>query len=268
VAYYSKLVQMAKKQGKKVILVGQGIGPPTGSIGKSLARKAFNMADMISVRDPQSVQTLKDLGVKLTPRQGADMAFLLPKPSNGEENKQFGVGNMKTVGLSARPWGKDKNKAVVELFSELSRLLFSKGYMAVMLEMDSVQDKALIEAVSKANGGKVPEIRNIHSPVAMQQRMARMDAVIAMRLHAGILAATVDVVPFMVSYDPKVTALTNVLGLPAAPSVEGLKAGRLFDLFIEAQRTRERNAAALPAKIQQLAAQAQSSVDAMLDVLG
>ncbi len=103
-----------------------------------------------------------------------------------------------------RPSPKDKGKTSTAVFSELSRLLFQNGYMPVLLEMDLLHDRATIDAISKANGGKIPDIKNLTSPIQIQQRLARVDSVIAMRLHAGILAATVNVPPFMVSYDPKV----------------------------------------------------------------
>ena len=67
VAYYSQLVKWAKGANKKVVLLGQGVGPLTGFLGKGAARSAFNSADAIAVRDPQSLSTLKSLGPKARP---------------------------------------------------------------------------------------------------------------------------------------------------------------------------------------------------------
>ncbi|RYG40065.1 polysaccharide pyruvyl transferase CsaB, partial [bacterium] len=41
--YYAGLVETAKKHGKKVVLVGQGIGPLNGFIGKGATKKALNL---------------------------------------------------------------------------------------------------------------------------------------------------------------------------------------------------------------------------------
>lgn len=267
VAYYYKVCSLAKKRGKKLILLGQGVGPLNGFFGRRLTGLAFNAADAIAVRDPDSARLLQSIGVKQVARAAADMAFLMPEPPKDEAG-QFGMKNMKTVILSVRPSPKDKGKTSTAVFSELSRLLFQNGYMPVLLEMDLLHDRATIDAISKANGGKIPDIKNLTSPIQIQQRLARVDSVIAMRLHAGILAATVNVPPFMVSYDPKVGALANLLGYQTAPNIEGLNAGRLMDLFTAFQKDRERIANQLPARRQALADQARENIRVLENVLG
>jgi polysaccharide pyruvyl transferase CsaB len=245
IAYYTSLVKMAKSKKKKVILLGQGIGPLKGFLGKRAAATAFGMADAIAVRDPQSVATLKELGLKVHPRLTADSAFLLPPPRE-HDLQGFNVGSMKSVGISIRPYGKTKD--VVKLFSELTRMLFQNNYMPVLIEMDRNEDGALIEEISKAQGGKIPDLRKLQTPMQLQQRLSRMDSMIAMRLHAGILATTVGVAPFMVSYDPKVSAFAKMLDMGTAPSMEGLTAQRLFDMFISHQKNREHNQKVLEKK--------------------
>jgi polysaccharide pyruvyl transferase CsaB len=250
VAYYSQLVKWAKAKKKKVILLGQGIGPLNGFLGKRAAISAFNLADVIAVRDPQSVTTLKDLGIKKSIRTTADCAFLLPPPKEVDNQQGFNVGNMKSVGISIRPHG--KNKDIVQLFGELTRLLFQNNFMPVLIEMDRNEDGPLIQEIAKSQGGKIPDLRKMATPMQFQQRLSRMDAIIAMRLHAGILATTVGIPPLMVSYDPKVTAFSKMLEIGTSLSVEGLTAQRLYDNFVEHQRSRERNQKILERKREEL----------------
>lgn len=250
VAYYAQLVKIAKSKGKKVILLGQGIGPLKGFLGKRAALTAFNMVDAIAVRDPQSVTTLKDLGVKVQPRITADAAFMLPPPPENDNQQGFNVGNMKSVGISVRPHG--KNKEVIQLFGELTRLLFQNNYMPVLIEMDKNEDGPLILEIAKSQGGKIPDLRKLQTPMQLQQRLSRMDAVIGMRLHAGILAATVGIPPLMVSYDPKVSAFAKMLEIGAAPAIEGLTAQRLYDMFVDHMKGRERNEKIMERKIVEL----------------
>ena len=57
-AYYSTLVTKAKKAGKKVFFLGQGVGPLKTFFGKRFAVSAFKAADAIVVRDPGSAALL------------------------------------------------------------------------------------------------------------------------------------------------------------------------------------------------------------------
>ena len=56
----------------------------------------------------------------------------------------------------------------------------------------------------------------------------------------------------MVSYDPKVTAFSKMLDIGTSLSVEGLTAQRLYDTFVEHQRSRERNQKILERKREEL----------------
>ncbi|MBL8065709.1 MAG: polysaccharide pyruvyl transferase CsaB [Chthonomonadaceae bacterium] len=253
VAYYAKLVTDAKKAGKAVYLLGQGVGPLTGFLGKRLAKTAFQSADAVVLRDPGSLSTLQSIGYRGQPKVAADMAWLLPQYEIGEESTSFGVAGTKTVGISVRPWGKDKNKSVINVFSTLAQMLTQKGYIPTFIEMDKEEDGPLILDIAKTLGGKVPDIRNLSSPIQLQQRLARMECVVAMRLHAGILAATVGVPSFMVSYDPKVAAFANSIGAPAPPTMQGLTAQRLFDGMTQMIKDRERASQALCKRRDELA---------------
>jgi len=268
VAYYANLVKMAKHAKKRVIMLGQGVGPLDRYLGKRLAVGAFNMADAIAVRDAGSATTLRGLGVKVSPRLTADMAFLLPKPEQSDESSSFGVAGMSAVGISARPWGKDRNKTVIKVFGDLVKLMYSNNLVPYMIEMDEVEDRGVIQEISKAHGGKVPEIKGITTPMQLQQRIARMEAVIGMRLHAGILAATVGVPPFMVSYDPKVTAFSNALGFSTPPSMQGITAERIFDGFQTFIKDRDRIAASLERKREDLAKAALGNIEVLQNCLG
>jgi polysaccharide pyruvyl transferase CsaB len=265
VAYYSALVKKARAAGKKVILLGQGIGPLKTGCGKMLARKAFDSCSAIAVRDPQSAQALRELGVKVTPRVTGDLAFLLPKPAAEEGVQNYQVGDMRTVGIAPRPFGKGND--VVQLFSELARLLFQNKMMPVLMELDRTMDGQLIAEIDKAAGGKVPSIKKLPTPMAVQQRMMRMDCLIAMRLHAGILGATVGVPSYMVSYDPKVNAFASLMDLPTPPPLKDLTAQRLFENFMQFQKNKENFMKTFERKIVQQQEAAAANISVLMDQL-
>jgi polysaccharide pyruvyl transferase WcaK-like protein len=232
------------------------------------AAKALNSADLIVVRDAASGQVLQKLGVRVTAKVAADMAFLLPQPAVAEDVQSFQVGNMKTVGLAPRKLPGRGDIDVAAVFGELCRMLFRANLMPVLVEMDLQADAALLNEIEKSQGGKMPTIRKAQSPMQLQQRIARMDAMIGMRLHAGILAATCGVPPYMVSYDPKVAAFATGMELPAPPSVSGLTPQRLFEGFMAFYKERERYQAVVARKREEMTTLAKANLDYLAEMLG
>ncbi|MBS1709043.1 MAG: polysaccharide pyruvyl transferase CsaB [Armatimonadetes bacterium] len=264
--YYGGLIKKAKDLGKKVILLSQGVGPLNNLVGRTVSTQAFNRADIIAVRDPASVALLRKLGVKTRIELTADLAFLIPPPLARSEPNSFGVGSMRTVGLAPRPFGKKND--VVLLFGELARLLYKGNMMPVFMEMDRNEDGPLIREIAKQHGGKMPDLTRLQTPMDVQQRMMRMDSLLAMRLHAGILATTVGVPPFMLSYDPKVTAFAKLLQLHEAPVMENVNAQRVFDQFMKFQQDREKNVRVLEFQRAELMKLAEKNIEVLEMALG
>lgn len=232
VAYYHSLIRKAKGLGKKVLLVGQGVGPVTTFFGKRLTAASFTMADLVVARDPAAAALLRAIGVRRHVYAGADSAFLLPSPRLDGDAGQYGVGGMRSVAIAPRPVNR-KGFDEAALFGEFCRMVYAAGAVPTLVEMDPAEDGPLIEAISKGQGGRIPGLRKLGTPTVVQQRLARMDGLVAMRLHAGILGATVGVPPLMVSYDPKVAAFARALDASPAVPLERLTAPRLFAAYEE-----------------------------------
>jgi polysaccharide pyruvyl transferase CsaB len=266
--YYEDLVSSAKKAGKKVLLLGQGVGPLSNFLSKQKTKGAFNAADAVTVRDPGSMQVLKDLGVTRPMRVTADSSFLLPVPASTTLSDEggFNVGNMKAVGIAPRPV-KGKGRDISGLFGEFCKLLYQSGSMPVLISMDKNEDTPLIDEISKKQGGKVPDLRKLTTPMQIQERIARMDSVVAMRLHAGILAATVNVPALMISYDPKVAAYARIMEVGNAVSLDGISATRLLDAFVGFSKDQARHVKIVERKQAELQKAAEMSVQAVVDVL-
>lgn len=266
VLYYAHIAKLAKKHSNKLIFLGQGVGPLKSFFGKRQSTAAFNSADLICVRDPGSMATLRDLGVKVKVHQAADSAFLLSPPLQ-EEGSTYNVGGMKSIAIAPRPIHKKGNDDVV-LMGEFCRMAYQAGYAPTLIEMDPAEDGPLIDAISKQQGGRIPQLRKLGSPMMVQQRLARMDSVVAVRLHAGILAASVGVPPLMVSYDPKVSAFSQQIGVGPALPIEGLTPSRLFDAFQNHLKERERLAVVVRQKLAEQQSSAMKNILLAREILG
>ena len=82
-------VLLAKLMGKPVIAYAIGVGPLNGKLGKFLTKIIMNHVDIITVRDKESKEILKKVGVKKPPIYvTVDPAFDL-KPSNKSNIKKI-----------------------------------------------------------------------------------------------------------------------------------------------------------------------------------
>ncbi|CAN5525625.1 polysaccharide pyruvyl transferase CsaB [soil metagenome] len=264
VAYYARLVEMAKKAKKRVYLVGQGVGPVKSFFGKKWTASAFKAADEVSVRDAQALEVLRSLGIKSPVRVTADTAFLMPKPQHAEGVESFGVGGMKTLAILPRPV---KNVDVAGITAELCARAHREGYMPVLIPMDRNEDVPLIQKIADRQGGKIPDLRKVVSPFEVMNRLDRMDLCVSFRLHGGILATAAGVPPLMVSYDPKVSAFARQLGIGNALELEGLTGQRLGDAFVAFAKDRDRNVRLVEKKREELCKLAQVNVQIVRDGL-
>ena len=137
---------------------------------------------------------------------------------------------MPAIGIAPRPFGKGEH--VAKLFAEVAQEIMRERMMPVFIEMDQKEDGELIRQIDKMCGGKVPSIRGLQMPMQLLSRMARLEGLIAMRLHAGILGASAGVAPMMVSYDPKVTALARLFDLPTPISIENASPKQVAQSFL------------------------------------
>ncbi len=266
VAYYYNLVRMAKGAKKKVVLLGQGVGPLKTLVGKRLAKNAFSAADLIAVRDPDSLLALQKLGVRTRTEVTADLAYLLPKPSGPEDVTQFEMAGSRAIGLAVRPL--PGRKDVPQLFASTMRALSTQGFLPILIEMDQEMDGPFILEIDRIAGGKMPSMRRMSTPMDLQRRMMRMEAVIAMRLHGGIFAANLGVPALMLDYDPKVQAFAKLSGLPPALPMAGLNPTRIVDGLQSLLARREAIRGELARSTAELQAKARRNVELLQAVIG
>jgi polysaccharide pyruvyl transferase CsaB len=223
-AYYSKLVAMGKKATGRVIMLGQGFGPVRRFLGRAATASALRRATAIAVRDEDSFRLARSLGATCEIMLAADMAWLA-RPDPHASGGAFGVGDQKAVGLVPRAWA--RSKAIAEVFMLFSRHLSEDGTLPLMLPFDEAADRKLYNDMSRLGIGVPSVLKGIRTPDAMMARVQRLDGMVTMRYHGAVFAAKAGIPPLLVSYDPKVTALAGILGVPAAIPIEGLTIDRL-----------------------------------------
>jgi polysaccharide pyruvyl transferase CsaB len=209
-AYYVLIMRMARVARKPYMLYAQGIGPLRRRVARALVGGAARRAAAITVRDEASARLLDRLGVgRAAVNVTADPAFALDPPARGDEHSRTEVdaGARGVVGLCPRPW---PGLNVVGEFADAAAALRNRGFEIVWLPMQGKQDTGIAEAAASASGvGTLCDTQG--EPGRALAAVARLDLLVAMRLHALAFGAMCSTPLVAVAYDPKVDALMDSL---------------------------------------------------------
>jgi len=191
---------VARLRGCRVVYHAQGIGPLRTWLGRSLVRVLVPVtAYAVTVRDESSRQLIS----YASPQLVADPALLLPPL------ERLVVAGQVVVAL--RAGGAEKN-AQSQLLKILASFKEQRNINFVFLAMHYPEDVALAGEFASALGGVVIARPSLDEARAV---FAGAELVLAMRLHAAILAAGVHTPTVGLSYDPKVAAFFASIGQAA-----------------------------------------------------
>ncbi|MBU0501898.1 MAG: polysaccharide pyruvyl transferase family protein, partial [Candidatus Margulisbacteria bacterium] len=139
--YYLGLVWLAKFLKKKVMIFAQGFGPLTGQFNLALAKKVLNRVDVITLRDPESFDKVKKLGidqprVELT----ADPTFIF-EPIAPPNYKPL-------VGISIRDFKGKTDQFYQDFAAFIDWLAQEFNFEPVFLLFQPQHDQAIIENIT------------------------------------------------------------------------------------------------------------------------
>ncbi|MCG0238700.1 MAG: polysaccharide pyruvyl transferase CsaB [Firmicutes bacterium] len=245
IPYYLGVVAMALLRRKPVMFYAQGVGPIRGVLGKVLVRLVANRVARITVRDPESAELLRRLGVTRPPvAVTADAALALP-PGDREAGRRLltaaGVPASRTlIGVSVRPWKEWEERAQKGLAQALDRLAAELNAHVVFLPMQPTADPGAAEAVARQMTAPATVVRGEDWTYRETlDAVAACDLLIGMRYHALVFAAMAGVPLVGLSYDPKIDAFLRQLGTAPAGSTRHLDPDTLVAAARAAWETRE-----------------------------
>lgn len=210
--YYTTVMRFAKRSGVPVMVLANGIGPITREKNRRRAAAALAMADYVSVREEASARELCAMG--LDPADvhvSADPVYRAGVATDAADTLQD------TVVLSLRETADGKSADGVEdaAVRALTEVCRSYNLAAALLPMQPRYDAAICaRAASRLEEAGV-EVKRIFAAdsAALERELSGARAVVGMRLHALIFATAAAVPSLALSYDPKVDALMEYLGM-------------------------------------------------------
>ncbi len=216
VYYYTSLIRTAERAGVPTVVLAQGLGPLNSGISRWLVRRALSKCRLLSWRDEASLGLAQEIGL------GGVKNFLVCDPvllwrpdlesdikeSDIKQNSADKSGEMKRVALALRPW----RDLQVDEAVRLAELLQGGGYQVVLLPFHRGEDEKLAAEINGRLSVKA-EIAECGTPEAAMRVLSGVDFVVGMRLHSLIMAAALGKAALAISYDPKVDAFAESMGI-------------------------------------------------------
>ena len=215
--FYLWTLRAAKRQGCKVMMYGCGIGPISSQFNRKLTSRYLNKyVDAITLRDPHSMKELEDMQVQNPDvLLASDPTVILPV-ANAETVdglfQNYGIdpkGNY--AAFIVRPWLNYDRK--VQAFADAATYIYEQyGLTPIFFPIEPRLDTTAAKKVTSLLTipfHVFPDALSAENTIGV---LAKMQAVISMRLHGLIFAAGQGVPLIGIVYDPKVSAFLSYLG--------------------------------------------------------
>jgi len=207
IPYYLGIVMLAKLLKTRVVFYAQGVGPVQRRFSRWLIKLVANQVELITLRDTQSAQLLKSIGVDQPPMSvTADPVFSL-RPARDEVRQaesyltELGLQkNLGIIGISMRSWNTYADQKMARLLDKLAEL----GHPLLLIPLQHPVDLEYSLRIKELMKSPVTIAETQFTSTELMGLISHLKLLVGMRLHSLIFAACVGT-PFEgISYDPKV----------------------------------------------------------------
>ncbi len=202
--YYFLVILYAYLFNKRIVLVGQGIGPLHHPISKFIAYVSFKLADKVSVRDSSSSKLLSRL--KIEHYYGSDLAWNLANDELfGFTEASLTVHKQGSKTLICLRESKEPLENFLETLKELLLDCDSEPVFLIMQESDELFTKKIMEELQLS--AEIIHTKNYEPHALIRLLQDNFSTMISMRLHALILAHIAGLELRAIVCDPKLDEL-------------------------------------------------------------
>lgn len=226
---------LARRLGVHRALLGHSIGPVKGWPGRALLKTALRGAQIV-VRDDASLRVCRDLG--LPADRAPDLALLTVPPAGKGRHHDASRGRITRIGVTARRVSADGHtqdrfvRAVAEAVALIAAEVADSGRVARVHLIPQVVGPTPLEddrPVLNELAGRLGAVECVQEDqpadlAAALGTYARLDFLLATRMHSAILSACVGT-PFTVFgyVGGKAAGMVRDLGLPAWTSTDRIE---------------------------------------------
>ncbi|MGM0437091.1 MAG: polysaccharide pyruvyl transferase CsaB [Bacillota bacterium] len=280
VFYYLALVFLANIMGNKTIFYAQGIGPLNKKISRKLLKWIGNSTDLITVRDHNSAQLLKEIGIRadlieetVDPVYGMNSARIRELTTDQKNNKLIAdflknteIDRSKNIiGVSPRFWG--DNEYLENMARAADYLQEKSEARIIILPMHLEEDLEVCQKLKDEMKRPAAIFKRQLEPAAMISFFQTFDFFLGVRLHSLIFAA-INEVPFVgISYDPKVDSLLKELNLETSLTTENCNYKDLKKVIDKFWNKRDEISSELGVKMKNYRKKAEKNAERVLNLI-
>jgi polysaccharide pyruvyl transferase CsaB len=206
--YYLAIIWLGKLMNKKVMLYAHGIGPIRSNVLRKITQMVCNQVDLITVRDTDSLDELRRLGVTDTKiKLTADAVLTLAQADKVQGFKSLQNFNLSKnkpiVAISVRNWGSD-DKYLQEMAKAADMLSEQNAVQIALLPLQYPADVVACKKLQQFMNAEAVILDTAFDTEQFLAIVGCFDLLIGMRLHALVFAAVMGTPFIALSYDPKI----------------------------------------------------------------
>lgn len=263
ILYYLTVLKLAKHSGAKTMLFANGIGPIKRSVNRTFAAKILNQLHAISLRDSESYNEIKALGIQKPQIYVTSDPAVLLEPARKEAidrlMKDEGIPLDKPlVGFSIRKWYQNGYLEKVAFLADYC--VEHLGAHPVFMPMQYPTDFEISKTIVGYMKHPATIIQQMYPPEVILGFTGRLHLMVGMRLHSLIYAASQCVPMLGLVYEPKVESFLKEINQPSAGTLENLDGNRICALIEKIWSDRELICQDLQNSIERLKIMAHSNI--------
>lgn len=231
--YYLFVLNLAIRLNKKTFIFANGIGPIDKKLNRKLTRSILSKIDVITLRDQDSYDYVKELGVEgpeisIT----ADPVFMIESADEDRIDQILEIEDIdlsqETLAISLRDWhrSKDLNLEVAEFVDQIHNM------KVLLVPMHYPYDLEYLRVVKeKSQNPNIKILENQYKVEEVVGILKRCTMTMAMRLHGVIYSAVAHRPTIGLVYDPKVYGLCQELDIEEFVDVNHANSDDLLALY-------------------------------------
>ena len=269
--YYIFVMNLAAKARAKVMLYANGIGPLKLENNQRRAAGALEKVEKITLRDRQSKEILKELGLEngnvlIT----ADAAFGFTNTLSDmgyEILDKIGLIGKKYFCISIRGWKTLKEDFTSEMAVFCDYMSEKHGLSPLFIPMQPSIDAEISTQVMELARRQSYYLQEDFSIEEILSVVAGAQFLVGMRLHSVIYGANTATPVIGLAYDPKVSAMFQELNQKYYVNLEEVSAGKLIKFSEEILLCRDEIARQLRKATRPMREKAQSNAKIAYDII-